>query len=104
MKKTYTADFKAKVLLEILKEKKTLTQLSSEYEVSVAQLSRWKTMALSNLPRLFDAEDKKVQEARLAQQKKEDEPYQEIGRLTTQLEWLKKIWHPPSRGMNAYQC
>jgi putative transposase len=47
-------------------------------------------MALSNLPRLFDAEDKKVQEARLAQQKKEDELYQEIGRLTTQLEWLKK--------------
>lgn len=60
MKKTYTADFKSKVLLEILKEEKTLTQLSSEYEVSVAQLSRWKTMALSNLPRLFDAEDKKV--------------------------------------------
>lgn len=83
MKKTYTADFKAKVLLEILKEEKTLTQLSSEYEVSVAQLSRWKTMALNNLSRLFDAEDKKVQEARLAQQKKEDELYQEIGRLTT---------------------
>jgi putative transposase len=90
MKKTYTADFKAKVLLEILKEEKTLVQLSSEYEMSVAQLSRWKTMALNNLSRLFDAEDKKVQEARLAQQKKEDELYQEIGRLTTQLEWLKK--------------
>jgi transposase-like protein len=104
MKKTYTADFKAKVLLEILKEENTLTQLSSEYEVSVAQLSRWKTMALTNLPRLFDAEDKKVQEARLAQKKKEDELYQEIGRLAAQLEWLKKIWHHPARGMNAYQC
>jgi hypothetical protein len=53
---------------------------------------------------LFDAEDKKVQETRLAQQKKEDELYQEIGRLAAQLEWLKKIWHHPARGMNAYQC
>jgi len=90
MRKTYTADFKSKILLEIMKEEKTLSQISSEYEVSTTQLSRWKTMALKNLPRLFDEDDKKVQEARLAQQRKEDELYREIGRLTTQLEWLKK--------------
>lgn len=90
MKKAYSPEFKSKVLLEILKEEKTLSQIASEYEVNPSLLSKWKTIALKNLPRLFEENDKKIEEERKAQQRKEDELYKEIGRLTTQLEWLKK--------------
>ena len=87
MKKHYTATFKAKVVQEMLKEEKTLAQLAAEYEVSSKQLGRWKTLALENLPRLFEAEVEKVQQAH---EQQIQELYAEIGRLTTELSWLKK--------------
>lgn len=87
MKKHYTATFKAKVVQEMLKEEKSLAQLAAEYEVSTKQLGRWKTLALENLPRLFEAEVEKVQQAH---EQQIQELYAEIGRLTTELSWLKK--------------
>lgn len=87
MKKHYSATFKAKVVQEMLKEEKTLAQLAAEYEVSTKQMGRWKTTALENLPRLFEAEAEKVQQGHEQQMQ---ELYAEIGRLTTELSWLKK--------------
>jgi hypothetical protein len=52
MKKAYTAAFKAQVVLEMLKETKTLSQLSSEYGVHVTVLRDWKAIALKGLPEL----------------------------------------------------
>ncbi len=37
-KKHYTAEFKAKVVIEILKEEKTVSQLSAEYGIHTSQL------------------------------------------------------------------
>ena len=90
MKKTYTQEFKAKILLEILKEEKAISQISSEYGVHPTQLNRWKTVGVKNLPKVFSDENKAADEARLAQERKENELYNEIGKLTTQLNWLKK--------------
>ncbi len=42
MRKTYSAEFKAQVVLEILKEEKSISQLSSEYGVHPNQLNKWK--------------------------------------------------------------
>jgi len=87
MRKYYSAAFKAKVVQELLKEEKTIGQLATEYGVSTKQLSRWKTTALENLPRLFDASAEKAQQAH---EQQIQELYAEIGRLTIELSWLKK--------------
>ncbi|HET8670222.1 MAG TPA: transposase [Candidatus Saccharimonadales bacterium] len=87
MTKHYSATFKAKVVQEMLKEEKTLGQLAAEYGVSTKQLGRWKTHALENLPRLFEPEAEKVQQQH---EQQIQELYAEIGRLTTELSWLKK--------------
>ena len=87
MKKHYSAAFKAKVVQEMLKEEKTIGQLASEYGVSTKQLGRWRTIALENFPRLFEAEAEKVQQQH---EQQVQELYAEIGRLTTELTWLKK--------------
>lgn len=86
MKKHYSAAFKAKVVQEMLKEEKTIGQLATEYGVSTKQLGRWKTIALENLPRLFEAEAEKAQQ----HEQQVQELYAQIGRLTTELSWLKK--------------
>jgi transposase len=96
MRKQYSATFKAKVVHELLKEEKSLAQLAAEYGVSTKQLGRWKTMALENLPRLFEAEAEQVQQAH---EQQIQALYAEIGRLTTELTWLKKKsgFNPESR-------
>ena len=40
--KRYNADFKAKVAIEALKEQKTLSELSAEYQIHPNQISQWK--------------------------------------------------------------
>ena len=87
MRKQYTAKFKAKVVTELLQEEKTLAQLASETGVSSKQLSRWKNHALAELPILFENKRDQSQEK---YERKINELYAEIGRLTTQVSWLKK--------------
>ncbi len=87
MRKRYTAAFKAKIVTELLQEEKTLAQLSSESGVSTKQLTRWKNYTLAEMPRLFESKSDKVKEK---YETKLNELYAEIGRLTTQVNWLKK--------------
>ena len=89
-RKKYTSEFKAQVVLEILKEEKSLSQLSSEHGIHTTQLNRWKTKALEELPQLFSDEAKASQKVKAEYEKQVSELYSEIGRLTTQLSWLKK--------------
>ena len=90
MKKRYKPKQKAQIVLEILKEERTVTQISSEYGIHTSQLYKWKNQALEGLPNLFE-EDLKTEKALKAKHEKQlKDLYAEIGRLTTQLNWLKK--------------
>jgi transposase len=89
MKKVYSPAFKAQVVLELLKEEKTIAQLSSEHGVHATVLREWKVIALKGLASLFERRDKSVEQS-AAHDKQVEELYAEIGRLTTQVNWLKK--------------
>ncbi len=89
-RKHFTASQKAQIALEILKEEKTVNQIASEYGVHPNVLYRWKKQALENLPKLFEDEHKSERERLAEQERQVNELYSEIGRLTTQLNWLKK--------------
>ena len=91
MRKHYSAAFKAQVVREILREAKSINQLATDYGVHPNQLYRWRDHVLAGLPGLLSdqaAQDQAAREAAHARQL--DELYAEIGKLTTQLAWLKK--------------
>ncbi len=90
MRKHYSPAFKAQVVLELLKGEKTIAQIASEYQVHPTQLNKWKALALKELPKLFTDDHKAKLEITTAHQKELEELYAEIGRLTTQVAWLKK--------------
>src|SRR5689334_20719628 len=91
IRKTYTTEFKVKVVREVLREEKSLSQIASEYGTHVNVISRWRDQALAGLPALFDDRIAQDQATREAEWEKERERfYAEIGRLSTQLGWLKK--------------
>ena len=89
MRKQFSAAFKARVVQELLKEEKTLAQLATEYEVHPTQLKRWRAVALEGMPSLFEKQDSTV-ELKRAHEQQLSELYAEIGKLTTQVTWLKK--------------
>ena len=90
IRKRYTPNQKAAVVLEVLKEEETLPQLASRHGIHPNLLRNWKAQALAGLPNLFtdDEQDKRALE--VEHQRQLDDLYGEIGRLTTQLAWLKK--------------
>ena len=90
MRKRYSNQFKAQVVHEILREEKTIAQIAAEHGIHSNQLSKWKSMALKGLPNLFSDENKKADMDKATHERELQELYAEIGKLTTQLAWLKK--------------
>ena len=90
MRKRYSSTFKAQVVHEVLREERTIGQIAAEHGVHPNQLSKWKMMALNGLPSLFTDERKKVDGDKAVHERELQELYAEIGRLSTQLAWLKK--------------
>lgn len=83
----YSADFKAKLALEVIKGNHTLTEIASDAQVHPNLLMQWKKQLLESLPVVFA--DKRAKENK-EQEEKEAQLYQQIGQLKVELDWLKK--------------
>lgn len=86
-KRKFTADFKLKVVLEVLKEKDTLATVSKRYELHPNQISDWKKQFLEVAATLFENTGKATSTT--------TEPnvallYEQIGRLQMELTLFKK--------------
>lgn len=87
---TYTPEKKSQIVLEVLREEQTFAQLAATHSVHVNMLRKWKAQAMERLPSLFDDQNKTVRDLEAEHEREQQELYAEIGRLTTQLVWLKK--------------
>jgi transposase-like protein len=86
-RKRYSAEFKAKVAVDALKEQKTLSELASQYQLHPVQISNWKRQLLDGSNTIFENSKAKSHKK---QSDLEAHLYQEIGRLKIELDWLKK--------------
>ena len=92
-RRKFSPEEKARLVLEILKEEKTVSQLAAEEGIHTNVLNRWKLEAVQNLSQLFVDDRKGITRMKQDYEQQIDELYGEVGRLTTQLSWLnKKIW------------
>ena len=83
----YSADFKAKLALEVIKGNRTLNEIASEAAVHPNLLMQWKRQLLESLPTVFA--DKRVKDNK-EQEALTDQLYQQIGQLKVELDFLKK--------------
>ena len=89
-RKKHEAAFKAKLVLEAIQEQKTLNQIASENDVHPNLLTRWKTDAIKGLPQLFLKDAGAIEKQQQLYERKIEELYTQIGKLTIELDWLKK--------------
>lgn len=88
-RRNHPPGFKAKVVLEMLTESRSIAEISAEYGVHPTQLHRWRKQAIESLPQLFARQEDWAGEKAQLERTIED-LYTQIGRLSTQLSWLKK--------------
>lgn len=99
MRKTYSPEFKAKLVMEVFRGERLLNEIASENNVHPNMLTRWKTEASNNLHVLFENENAKMRKQAKQYEAQIEELYTQIGKLTAQYEWMKKIWNLISIGM-----
>lgn len=91
-RRTFSAEFKTKLVLELLREEKQLGEIAQEHDISPNQLRNWKKEFLENAAKAF-SESKQEKDMRV-REKEMDEQLQElmakVGQLTIENDWLKK--------------
>ena len=88
-RRKFSAEFKAKVAIEAIKERNSIEELARKYELHPNQISLWKKEFLSKAAVVFTSDDKSStdknqQEALL------DKLYSQIGQQKVEIDWLKK--------------
>jgi transposase len=86
-RRSFTAEFKAKVTLEAIRGQRTVAEIAQHYSVHPNQVSTWKSQAVEHLQEGFK-DGRRRKEA--DDEALKDQLYQQIGRLKVELDWLKK--------------
>lgn len=86
-RRTFSTEFKLKVILDALKERDSLSELAIKHELHPNQISKWKTDFLDNAvhymkkPSASKSDDSAIESKEL---------YAKIGELQMELDFLKK--------------
>ncbi len=81
-RRNFTPEEKAKIVIEVLREEKTLNEIAAEHEVHPNQLSRWKAEFLGNASRAFSKGTDEVEKVKQSFNKEKDELFRQIGQLS----------------------
>ena len=86
-RRKFTAEFKTKVVLEILKERQTLPELAKKHEVHPTQLNSWKKEFLDRSTVVFSTKPESGSQEHAGEIEK---LYAVIGQLQVENSFLKK--------------
>ena len=90
-RRTFSAEFKAKIVLQVISGEKELNAIASENEIAPNQIRNWKQEFIKNAASAFDDKKTETLKAELLEQERQtDSLYKKVGQLTTQVDWLKK--------------
>ena len=86
------ANQKAQIVLEALREGKTVAPIASENSVHPNQIHKWKKQDLEGFAELFEDDRKGIRVREAEHERQLNDLYAEIGRLSASCPDSKKIW------------
>ena len=85
--RTYTPEFKVRVVMELITSKKSLSEASREYGIKDTVIARWRQEFMERAPQIFEQPGSRdIQAERIAELERT------LGRVTLQLEMAKKVF------------
>jgi len=85
-RRKFTPEFKARVVLEMFLDRKSLAQASREYGIKDSVLSRWKQEFIKRSPKVFETHNiRDDRDERIAELERL------VGRMAMELEMAKKV-------------
>ena len=85
-RRSFSAEFKTRVVLELLVGKKSIAEASREYNIKDTVLSRWKQEFVTKATQVFEQpQDMQEKDARIAELERM------VGKLTMKIELQKKV-------------
>lgn len=90
-RKNYTPEYKAKLVIQVLRGEKELNEIAAEQGINPNMLRRWQTEFLSNASRAFD-ETRQAKEARRKEEalkKEQAQMLKTIGQLTLERDFFQ---------------
>ena len=100
-RRSFSAEFKVRVVLELISGKKSVLEASREYNIKDTVRSRWKQEFVAKATQVFEQpQDVQEKEARIAELERM------VGKLTMQIELQKKVLNlanSPSRDNEGWQ-
>lgn len=91
-KRNFTPEYKAKIVLELLKEEQQINEIAAKESINPNQLRSWRKEFLENAPRVFtgNKEEREQKQKAAELQDERQELMAKVGQLTIEVDWLKK--------------
>ena len=93
-RREFTPEYKAKLIIEVLREEQTMSEIASREGMSVTQLGNWKREFLENANRAFSRNrDEKAAARQVTELEEKERRYQaKVGQLTLENDFLKSVY------------
>lgn len=95
-KRQFSPEYKAKIVLEIMREENTVSEIGAREDISAKQLHNWKKEFIDNAAKVF-SQKKEARDAVnkvLESEEREETLMAKVGQLTIEIDWLKKKIQP----------
>ncbi len=86
----YSAEFKTKVVLEVLREEGTVNEIAVRHGVNPVMISRWKAEFLERAAEVFKKGSSTAEKELESERERVAQLERKIGQLTYEVDWLKK--------------
>jgi putative transposase len=90
-RRKFSAEFKAKIVLEVLEGEKTINEIASKYDLLPKNITNWKKQFLDNMSLAFDKSVvvKEYKEEIESLKKQSEQLAKKVGTLTIERDWLE---------------
>ena len=86
----YSAEFKSKIVLEVLQETSTINEISAKYSISPVTISRWKSEFMERAAEVFKKGPSTAEKELKEKNERVAQLERKVGQLTYEVDWLKK--------------
>ncbi len=87
---SYKPEFKTQIVLEVLREEKTVNQIAAEHQISPQMVSKWKAEFLERASMVFEKGTGNAEKLKREHEEEKAELEKKVGQLAIEVDWLKK--------------